>query len=89
MEDIGIKNLAIIESSKRCDESISRLRDFAALYDAVKNERNKYVNQIQAISQRSAEMKEKIRILQNEIEILRHEIGKKDRELIVSLYMFL
>jgi uncharacterized coiled-coil DUF342 family protein len=67
---------------------MSRLRDFAALYDIVKNERNKYVNQIQAITQRAAEMKEKIKILSNEIEILRHEIMSKDRELTVSPHCF-
>ncbi|KAJ3409840.1 hypothetical protein HDV05_004193 [Chytridiales sp. JEL 0842] len=80
-EDVVMKDIAIVESSKSCSESMARLRDFAALYDVVKNERNKYVNQIQAITQRSAEMKEKIKILSNEIEILRHEIMSKDREL--------
>jgi hypothetical protein len=43
------------------------------------------VNLIQATVQRAAEMKEKIKILSNEIEILRHEIMLKDRELAVSL----
>ncbi|KAI8835875.1 hypothetical protein BC829DRAFT_406093 [Chytridium lagenaria] len=80
-EDISIKDLAIFDAAKRCSESLSRLRDFAALYDVVKNERNKYLNQIQATTQRAAEMKEKIKILSNEIEILRHEIMNKDRDL--------
>lgn len=39
------------------------------------------MNQIQATNQRVSEMKEKIRILSNEIEILRHEIMNKDRDL--------
>ena len=39
------------------------------------------MNQIQTAKQRAAEMKEKIRILSNEIEILRHEISNKDRDL--------
>ncbi|KAJ3218441.1 hypothetical protein HDU67_005537 [Dinochytrium kinnereticum] len=80
-EDISVKDLAIFDAAKRCSESLSRLRDFAALYDVVKNERNKYLNQIQATTQRAAEMKEKIKILSNEIEILRHEIMNKDRDL--------
>ncbi|KAI9363049.1 hypothetical protein DFJ73DRAFT_793007 [Zopfochytrium polystomum] len=80
-DDKNVKDMAIGEASKRCSESIGRLRDFSALYDVVKNERNKYLNQIQATTQRDAEMKEKIRILSNEIEILRHEIMSKDREL--------
>ena len=40
--------------------------------------RNLQFNLIQATHQRGAEMKEKIRILSNEVEILRHEISLKD-----------
>lgn len=57
----------------------SRLKDFAKLYDVIKNERNKCVNLIQTSTQKAAEMKEKIKILQNEIEILRTEVSKKDK----------
>ena len=39
-------------------------------YEVVKNERNGYVNAIQASSQALAEMKERIKILHNEVEIL-------------------
>jgi chromosome segregation ATPase len=81
MDDVNLKKMSISEASKRCTESVNRLKEFSMLYDVVKNERNKYVNQIQAATQRAAEMKEKIRILSNEIEILRHEIMNKDREL--------
>jgi hypothetical protein len=37
------------------------------LYEVVKNERNKYVNLIQSSAQALAEMREKIRILHNEV----------------------
>ena len=43
------------------------------------NERNKCVNQIQASKQKSAEMKEKIRILANEIEILRTTVSNIEK----------
>ena len=56
-----------------------RLRDFAKLYDVIKNERNKCVNLIQTSTQKAAEMREKIKILQNEIEILRTAVTQKDR----------
>jgi len=49
------------------------------LYDIIKNERNKTVNLIQTSTQKAAEMREKIKILQNEIEILRTAVAKKDR----------
>ena len=45
----------------------------------IKNERNKCVNLIQTSTQRAAEMREKIKILQNEIEILRTAAGAKER----------
>lgn len=43
------------------------MKEFSALYEVVKNERNKYVNLIQSSSQALAEMREKIRILVNEV----------------------
>lgn len=56
-----------------------RLKEFAKLYDVIKNERNKCVNLIQTSTQKAAEMKEKIKMLQNEIEILRHTVNDKDK----------
>ena len=56
-----------------------RLKEFAKLYDVIKNERNKCVNLIQTSTQKAAEMKEKIKILQNEIEILRTAVMQKDK----------
>ena len=60
---------------------MQRLRDFQQLYDLVKNQRNKFVNLIQASSQSISEMKEKIKILLNEVEILRNESLQKDMAL--------
>jgi len=53
-----------------------------ALYEDAKNGRNKYVTAIQNCSQDLAEMKERIKILQNEVEILRNESAEKDRLLV-------
>lgn len=47
------------------------------------------MNQIQTTMQRASEMKEKIRILSNEIEILRHEITIRERELQVHTPSYL
>ncbi|KAJ3130897.1 hypothetical protein HK100_007240 [Physocladia obscura] len=85
-DDLQTKDLAISEAANKCEEPVARLKEFSALYDIVKNERNKYVNQIQATAQRAAEMKEKIKILSNEVEILRHEITNKDHELTKKIY---
>ncbi|KAH6568449.1 hypothetical protein BASA60_008634 [Batrachochytrium salamandrivorans] len=80
--DCAAKEINIMDSSKRAAESASRLKDFGSLYELVKNERNKYLNHIQSFSRRGSEMKEKIKILSNEIEILRHEIYNKNNELL-------
>ena len=53
-----------------------------ALFQEVKNGRNRYVAEIQALSQDLAEMKERIKILNNEVEILRNESQEKSRTLI-------
>merc|ERR1719378_1777955 len=55
--------------------------EFCTAYEVVKNERNKYVAQIQKSSQHLSEMKEKLKILQNEVEILRMESAFKDKQL--------
>ena len=66
-EQVKVKELVILDLSKKTNEVNNRLKEFSALYDVVKNERNKYVNLIQSSSQALAEMKEKIKILMNEV----------------------
>mmetsp|Transcript_19952 Transcript_19952/g.64959 ORF Transcript_19952/g.64959 Transcript_19952/m.64959 type:complete len:918 (-) Transcript_19952:40-2793(-) len=78
-EYVRVKELIIVDLKKKRKETVFRLRDFQQLYDLVKNQRNKFVNLIQASSQSIAEMKEKLKILGNEIEILRAESANKDK----------
>lgn len=66
-QQVRMKELTILDLTKRCNEITNRLKEFSALYEVVKNERNKYVNLIQSSAQALAEMREKIRILQNEV----------------------
>lgn len=80
-EDLLFKDVAIGDANKRLGEANFRLKEFMALYDSVKAERNKFVDMIQATHQKSAEMRDKLRILSSQVEILRHEILIKDREL--------
>lgn len=78
---VKMRQLVIVDLTKRCAELSNRLREFSALYEVVKNERNKYVSLIQNCTQALAEMREKIRILQNEVEILGQEFNTKDKAL--------
>ncbi len=79
-----MQSVALIGSWKGTNQilkyvSIFRLKEFAKQYDVIKTERNKYVNQIQTSTQKAAEMREKIKILQNEIEIQRTALAQKER----------
>ena len=62
-----------------CVIYVFRLANFAKLYDVIKEARNKCVTLIQLSTQKAAEMRERMKILQNEIEILRTVTLKKDR----------
>lgn len=77
-QHVKIKEIVILDLTKRCNEVSNLLKEFTALYEVVKNERNKYVNLIQSSAQALAEMREKIRILNNEVEILGNESSAKD-----------
>ena len=80
-EELKILQLTILDLSKKHQEAKYRLDSFITMYENVKNERNKYVNMIKNCAQALAENKEKIKILQNEVEILRNEVLENDQKL--------
>ncbi|XP_039271239.2 coiled-coil domain-containing protein 146-like [Styela clava] len=81
INELKSKDLSITDHKKKNTEVQVRLQESAKLYDIIKNERNKCVNQIQASTQKAAEMREKIKILSNEIEILRTTVSNLERNL--------
>lgn len=80
-EEVKIKELQLLDLTKRAAEVQAKLKQFSAMYDVVKNERNSYVNAIQTANQGLAEMRERIKILLNEVDILQNESYAKDRAL--------
>lgn len=62
--------------------TLSRAKDFQQLYDLVKNQRNRFVSLLQAARQGIAEMRDKQRVLANELDILRAESNGKDAALV-------
>ena len=80
--ELKVKELLILDLTKKQQDTDFKLNTFIALYEEVKNARNKYVSQIQASSQDLAEMKERMKILQNEVDILQNESAEKDRDLV-------
>ncbi|KAG7324196.1 hypothetical protein KOW79_012212 [Hemibagrus wyckioides] len=78
-QDIRGKQLQILEHKKQYQEIQSRLCVFGKLYETTKEERNKCVNLLQIVTQHTTKMKEKFKILKNEIEILHSQTIKNDR----------
>ena len=48
-EEIRAKDMIIFESNKRYNEATNQLKEYALLYDVVKNERNKFVDFISCL----------------------------------------
>lgn len=76
-----MKQLEEDDLKKKHQEISQKQKEFCTMYEVVKNERNKYMTHIQKSSQHLSEMKEKLKILQNEVEILRMESAFKDKML--------
>merc|ERR1719287_423010 len=81
LAEVQMKALEEFDLRNKLAEITHRQKEFGTMYEIVKNERNKYVAMIQASSQDLSEKKEKLKILQNEVEILRMESLAKDKAL--------
>jgi len=79
--EVAMKELEEEDLRKRHQEISQKQKEFCNMYEVVKNERNKYMTHIQKSSQHLSEMKEKLKILQNEVEILQMESASKDKKL--------
>merc|ERR1711981_415013 len=80
-DEVAMKQLEEEDLKKKHQEISLKQKEFCTMYEVVKNERNKYMTHIQKSSQHLSEMKEKLKILQNEVEILRMESAFKDKQL--------
>eukprot|EP00397_Hematodinium_sp_SG-2012_P009093 GEMP01009168.1.p1 GENE.GEMP01009168.1~~GEMP01009168.1.p1 ORF type:complete len:930 (+),score=259.91 GEMP01009168.1:182-2971(+) len=80
-EEVQMKELAEVDVKKKLHEITLKQKEFCTAYEVVKTERNKYVTMIQSSAQHLSEMKENLKILQNEVEILRMESVGKDKAL--------
>ncbi|XP_069834159.1 coiled-coil domain-containing protein 146 [Dendropsophus ebraccatus] len=81
LQEIKGRDLIIGEHKKKNQEVQKRLKEFAKMYDIIRNERNKCVSFIQMATQRAAELREKLKIYGNEMEILRTNVSSKERQL--------
>lgn len=78
---LKVKDVEVVELNKRYDDLMSRLNESMEKYGAVKRERSAKAQLIQSASQTMSETQEKIKILENELEVLRRESLIKDQDL--------
>ncbi|XP_045049774.2 coiled-coil domain-containing protein 146 isoform X2 [Desmodus rotundus] len=81
VKDIKAKDLEIRIYKKKKREIHRRLREFAKLYDTVRNERNKFVNLLHKAHQQVNEIRERHKMSLNELEILRNSAVTQERKL--------
>merc|ERR1712113_1209809 len=58
IDEVAMKQLEEDDLKKKHQEIIQKQKEFATMYEVVKNERNKYMTHIQKSSQHLSEMKE-------------------------------
>lgn len=75
---IGRKIIFIFQFSETAS-CFPRLKEFAALYDTVRNERNKFVNLLHKAHQKVNEIRERHKMSLNELEILRNSAVSQER----------
>ncbi|XP_016001427.1 coiled-coil domain-containing protein 146 isoform X4 [Rousettus aegyptiacus] len=81
VKEIKAKDLEIRIHRKKKREIHRRLREFAKLYDTIRNERNKFVNLLHKAHQQVNEIKERHKMSLNELEILRNSAVTQERKL--------
>jgi len=80
-EEIQVKELIYLDMTKRNEELKSMYQKYHLLYETVLAERNKNVVKIQNATQRRAEIKEKMRIITTEMDILQSELNEINNKL--------
>mmetsp|Transcript_1201 Transcript_1201/g.3007 ORF Transcript_1201/g.3007 Transcript_1201/m.3007 type:complete len:926 (+) Transcript_1201:103-2880(+) len=80
-DEVAMKQLEEDDLKKKHQEISQKQKEFCTMYEVVKTERNKYMTHIQKSSQHLSELKEKEKIIKNEVEILRMESAFKDKQL--------
>jgi len=76
-----VKEVILLEFNKRLDDLKARLTEVVEHWHRVKRERSAKAQMIQNASQTMSETQEKIKILENELEVLRRESLIKDQAL--------
>ncbi|KXZ47347.1 hypothetical protein GPECTOR_36g70 [Gonium pectorale] len=78
LEEVKLREMAIIDLQKRIAEGEAKLKQQQNLYEAVRADRNLYSKNLIEAQDEIQEMKRKFKIMQHQIEQLKEEITGKD-----------
>ncbi len=81
-ETLKIKNMLLMNLDKQTLETYQRLKLSSLQYEKVKNSRNRFQSLFQTCVQSISELRERVRILQSEADVLRQESLTVDRKLV-------
>lgn len=82
LEEVKLREMAIIDLQKRISEGENKLKQQQNLYEAVRADRNLYSKNLIEAQDEIQEMKRKFKIMQHQIEQLKEEIQAKDLALV-------
>ena len=82
LEEVKLREMAIIDLQKRISEGEGKLKQQQNLYEAVRADRNLYSKNLIEAQDEIQEMKRKFKIMQHQIEQLKEEISAKDLALV-------
>ena len=82
LEEVKLREMAIIDLQKKIAEGENRLKQQQNLYEAVRSDRNLYSKNLIEAQDEIAEMKRKFKICNHQIEQLKEEISAKDLALV-------
>lgn len=82
LEEVKLREMAIIDLQKKIAEGENKLKQQQNLYEAVRSDRNLYSKNLIEAQDEIQEMKRKFKIMNHQIEQLKEEIGQKDLALV-------
>ncbi|KIZ06593.1 Coiled-coil domain-containing protein [Monoraphidium neglectum] len=82
LEEVKVREVAIVELQKRISEGEGRLKQQQALYEAVRADRNLYSKTLIEAQDEISELKRKFKIQGHQVDQLKEEIGVKDLALV-------
>ncbi|KAI8476303.1 MAG: flagellar associated protein [Monoraphidium minutum] len=82
LEEVKVREVAIVELQKRIGEGEGRLKQQQALYEAVRADRNLYSKTLIEAQDEISELKRKFKIQGHQVDQLKEEIGVKDLALV-------